>query len=333
MKYSVCLSTGYEGLAYPVNFCEPQGLVRQAQLAEKLGYDSVWGNDHITPPVYVRDHVKGSPNFYDVLITLAMIAQATTKLRVGTALLVMPNREPVYLAKQVSTIDQMSGGRFMMAVGLGAYREEFEAWVGNRYANAHRGDMMEEGLTIFRKLMTEKISSFDGKYYSYKEIEMFPKPKQDPFPLYIGGHSMKAVERAAEIGQGWLPGWRPFREIEERIQALHKHAESIGRNPKEIEVAPQFSLLIGKTQEAAEKTYMASGLVAHRVSLAHTGRDPVHQVTANLVGSPQHIIDKINQLKAMGVDHCAAMAVAVNAESELLEQLQWFAEEVMPHVK
>jgi probable F420-dependent oxidoreductase len=331
MKFSVCLSTGYEGLVYPVDFCKPQSLISQAQLAERLGYDSVWGNDHITPPVYVRDHVKGSPNFYDVLITLAMIAQATTKLRVGTALLVMPNREPVYLAKQVSTIDQMSGGRFMMAVGLGAYREEFEAWVGNRYTSPHRGDMMEEGLEIFRKLTTEKISSFSGKYYSYKDIEMSPKPHQNPFPLFIGGHSLKAVERAAEIGQGWLPGWRPFREIEERIQALHKHAQSIGRNPKEIEVAPQFSLLVGKTQEAAEKTYMASGLVAHRVSLAHTGRDPVHQVTANLVGSPDHIIEKIHQLKKMGVDHCAAMAVAVNSESELLEQLQWFAEEVMPH--
>jgi probable F420-dependent oxidoreductase len=333
MKFSICLATGYEGLAYPVNFCAPQDLVRQAQLAERLGYDSVWGNDHITPPVYVREHFKDSPNFYDVLITLAMIAQATTTLRVGTALLVMPNREPVYLAKQVSTIDQMSGGRFIMAIGLGAYREEFEAWVGNRFPGARRGDMMEEGIAIFRSLITDKISSFNGRYYSYKNIEMFPKPKQNPFPLYIGGHNMKAVERAAAIGQGWLPGWRPFHEIGERIQALHKHAEAAGRNPKDIEVAPQFSLLIGKTQEAAERTYMQSGLVAHRISLAHTGRDPVHQVTANLVGSPQSIIEKIQQLKAMGVDHCAAMAVAVNTQAELLEQLHWFSEEVMPHVK
>ena len=87
------------------------------------------------------------------------------------------------------------------------------------------------------------------------------------------------------------------------------------------------------TQEAAEQTYMKSGLVAHRVSLAHTGRDPAHQVTANLVGSPQSIIDKIHQLRAMGVDHCAAMAVAVNTQEELLEQMRWFAEEVMPHIE
>jgi probable F420-dependent oxidoreductase len=333
MKFSICLSTGYEGLVYPVNFCAPQDLVRQAQLAEKLGFHSVWGNDHLTLPNYVRDHFREPPNFYDVLITMAMIAQATTKLRVGTALLVMPNREPVYLTKQVATIDRMSGGRFMLAVGLGAYREEFEAWVGNRYPRPHRGDMMEEGLQIFHNLTTEKVSSFNGKYYSYQNIEMFPKPLQSPFPLYIGGHNLKAVERAAEIGQGWLPGWRPFHELAEQIEALRKHAEAAGRDPEEIEIAPQFSLLLGRTQEAAERTYVNSGLVADRVSLAHASCDPVYQVTANLVGSPQSIIEKIHQLKAMGVNHCAAMAVAVNTQEELLEQMHWFAEEIMPHIE
>jgi alkanesulfonate monooxygenase SsuD/methylene tetrahydromethanopterin reductase-like flavin-dependent oxidoreductase (luciferase family) len=74
-------------------------------------------------------------------------------------------------------------------------------------------------------------------------------------------------------------------------------------------------------------------LVAHRKSLAYTGRDPVHQVTANLVGSPQSIIDKIHQLKEMGVDHCSAMAVAVNSQQEYLEQIHWFAEEIMPHCR
>ena len=219
------------------------------------------------------------------------------------------------------------------AHGTEVTAEEFEAWVGNRYPSAHRGEMMEEGLSIFRSLISDKVSSFNGKYYSYKDIEMFPKPKQDPFPLYIGGHNLKAVERAAAIGRGWLPGWRPLHEIEARIGTLREHAAAAGRDPKEIEIAPQFSLLVGKTREAAEKTYMQSGLVAHRVSLAHTGRDPVHQVTANLVGSPQSIIDKIHRLEAMGVDHCAAMAVAVNTQAELIEQLHWFAEEVMPAFK
>jgi len=133
MKFSVCLATGYEGLVYPIPFCEPQDLIKTGVLCEKLGYDAVFGNDHITTQHYVRETFPEPPNFYDVLITLAMVAQATTKLRVGTSLLVMPMREPVYLAKQVATLDQLSGGRFIMAVGLGAYREEFEAWAGNRF--------------------------------------------------------------------------------------------------------------------------------------------------------------------------------------------------------
>jgi probable F420-dependent oxidoreductase len=333
MKFSVCLATGYEGLVYPIPFCEPQDLIKTGVLCEQLGYDAVFGNDHITTQHYVREIFPEPPNFYDVLITLAMIGQATTKIRLGTSLLVMPMREPVYLAKQVSTIDQLTGGRFIMAVGLGAYREEFEAWAGKRFPNAHRGEMLEEGLAAFNTLTKDKTSSFDGKYYSFTDLQLFPKPKQNPFALYIGGHNMAAIDRAAKMGQGWLPGWRPFHEIAERIQQLRQRAEAYGRDSKEIEVAPQFSLLIGKTDEAAERTYMQSGLVAHRKSLAYTGRDPVHQVTANLVGSPQSIIDKIHQLKEMGVDHCSAMAVAVNSQQEYLEQIHWFAEEIMPHCR
>lgn len=333
MKFSVCLATGYEGLAYPIPFCEPQDLVRVGKLCEDLGFDGVWGNDHITTQDYVRKLYAQPPNFYDVLITMAMIAQATTTLRVGTALLVMPMREPVYLAKQVATIDQMSGGRFVMAIGLGAYREEFEAWAGNRYPGARRGEMLDEGIATFTTLISDKVATHDGKYYSFKDLELFPKPKQKPFPLYIGGHNMASIERAASVGQGWLPGWRPFHEIAERIQVLRKRASELGRDPKQIEIAPQFSLLLGRTMEDAEKTYMNSGLVAHRVSLAYTGRDPMHQVTANLVGTPQSVVEKIHTLKKMGVDHCAAMVVAVNSHNEYIEQVRWFSEEVMPHCK
>ena len=333
MKFSVCLSTGYEGLAYPINFCTGQDLVETAKLCERLGYDGVWGNDHITTQQYVREIYPGQvPNFYEPLITMAMIAQATEKLRVGTALLVLTMRDPVYLAKQVATIDQISNGRFSMAIGLGAYREEFEAWKGNKMPDARRGEMFEEGILAFNKLITEKSATHDGKYYSFTGLEMAPKPKQDPFPLYLGGHNLQSVERAAKYGQGWLPGWRPFHEIKERIELLRNKAEELGRNPSDIEVAPQFSLLLGRTQEEAEATYMNSGLVAHRVSLAYTGRDPKYQVSANLVGSPQTVIDKIGKLKEMGVDHCAAMVVAVNTLEEYNEQCQWFAEEIMPKV-
>ena len=333
MKFSVCLSTGFEGVMYPVPFAGPEDFVAQAKLCERQGYDSVWGNDHITTQDYVKDLFPGKPpNFYEPLITLAAIAGATTRIGLGTALLVLPMREPVYLAKQILTLDQMSNGRFMLGVGIGAYREEFTAWGGNRIKGVRRSDLMEEGLTTLMLLLNERQASFDGKYTSFRGVEMFPKSRRQPFPLYVGGHNLAAVERAARLGRGWLPGWRPWNELAERIALLRRLAAEHGRDPAQIEVAPQFSVTIDNTPEAAEKRYMASGLVAHRQSLAYTGRDLSQQVVANLVGSPELLREKVGQLAQIGVGHCCALMFPAATLAEMNDQVQWFAEEVMNKV-
>ena len=330
MKFSVCISTGFEGVMYPIPFGNADDLIRQGILCEKLGYHSVWGNDHITTQDYVRDLFPGQmPNFYEPLIVLAAIGAATKTLKLGTAITVLPMREPVYLAKQAVTLDQVSNGRFIMAVGIGAYREEFAAWGGERVKGARRGDMMDEGLEVLNKLFNEKRSSFNGKYYSYTDLELAPKSIAQPFPLYIGGHNLEAIERAVRYGQGWLGGWRPLNELEERIALIKRRAQELGRDPASIEIAPQFSVTIDKTMEAAEKRYMESGLVAHRQSLAYTGRDLSHQVKANLVGSPDVILEKVAKLKEIGVDHCSALMFPANSVQEMDEQIEWFASDVM----
>lgn len=330
MKFSVCISTGFEGVMYPIPFGNADDLIRQGILCEKLGYHSVWGNDHITTQDYVRDLFPGQvPNFYEPLIVLAAIGAATKTLKLGTAITVLPMREPVYLAKQAVTLDQVSNGRFIMAVGIGAYREEFAAWGGERVKGARRGDMMDEGLEVLNKLFNEKRSSFNGKYYSYSDLELAPKSIAQPFPLYIGGHNLEAIERAVRYGQGWLGGWRPLKELEERIALIKRRAQELGRDPASIEIAPQFSVTIDKTMEAAEKRYMESGLVAHRQSLAYTGRDLSHQVKANLVGSPDVILEKVAKLKEIGVDHCSALMFPANSVQEMDEQIEWFASDVM----
>jgi len=330
MKYSVCLSTGFEGVMYPIPFAAPEDFITQGKLCERLGYHSVWGNDHITTQDYVRKlYPDQPPNFYEPMMVLAAIGATTTTLKLGTALTVLPMHDPVYLAKQAITLDQMTGGRFIMAVGLGAYREEFLAWGGSKVASARRGDMMDEGLAALELLFREKSASYEGKYYTFKDVEMFPKSRAQPFPLYVGGHNLEAVERAARYGQGWLPGWRPLKEMEERIRSLKARAAELGRNPDDIEIAPQFSVTVDKTLEAAEKRYMESGLVAHRVSLAYTGRDLSHQVIANLVGSPDVILEKIDKLRAIGIDHCSALMFPANSIGEMNEQIEWFATDVM----
>lgn len=333
MKFSVCLSTGFEGVMYPVPFASPEQFIEQSQLCERLGYDSVWGNDHVTTQDYVRDLFPGKPpNFYEPLITLAAIAGATTRIKLGTALLVLPMREPVYLAKQALTLDHMSNGRFILGLGLGAYREEFTAWGGKRVEGVRRGDLMNEGLEALKLLLERPKASYDGRYVSFRDMEMFPKARRQPFPLYVGGHNIEAVERAARVGEGWLPGWRPWNEMAERIQLLRRRAAEHGRDAAAIEVAPQFSVTLGKTPEEAERRYMASGLVAHRQSLAYTGRDLSQQVTANLVGSPAMVIDKVGKLAEIGVQHCCALMFPADTVQEMNDQVQWFAEDVMKKV-
>ncbi len=312
---------------HPIPFVRAEDFVRLGRKCEALGYHSVWGNDHITTQRYVRELYPDSPPaFYEVMITLAFVAAATTTLRIGTAVAVVPMRDPIWLAKQACTLDQLSGGRFMLGVGIGAYREEFEAWAPHLANTARRGDMLDEGMAAINALFTERNTSFEGKYVVHRNVEMYPKPLQSPLPVYVGGHNMAAVERAAEWGYGWLPGWRPWPELKERIDHLRDRCELLGRSRHAVEVAPQFSVTIASTHEEAERRYMASGLVAHRKSLNYTGRDLSKQVLANLVGSPELILEKIAGLESLGVDHCCALMFPAETMAEYEEQIEWFAQ-------
>ena len=161
MRFSVQLPTCTEGLVNPIPFARPADFVRLAQAAERLGYDAVWGNDHVTAAPYVRTKWSEPPSFYEVLITLATVGAHTRRIRLGTAVLVLPLRDPVLLAKQVATLDQLTGGRVVLAVGIGAYREEFAAhWP--RRVSARRGDLLDEGLAALRLLLTERTASHAG---------------------------------------------------------------------------------------------------------------------------------------------------------------------------
>jgi probable F420-dependent oxidoreductase len=331
MRFSVCLPTGFEGVMHPIPFVQPEDFVRLAKKCEALGYHSVWGNDHINSQRYVRELFPGQPpNFYELFTTLSFMAAVTTTLRFGTAVCVVPMRDPLWIAKQASTFDQLSGGRLMLGVGIGAYREEFESWAPRIRKEAQRGEMLDEGMAAIRAFFSERVVTFSGTYYAYADLEMAPKPKQDPFPIYYGGHNLAAIERAARWGAGWLPGWRPWPELKERIDRLRDRCEELGRPRQAVEVAPEFGVTIAKTAEQAEAIHLASGLVAHRESLNYTGRDLSQQVTANLVGSPESILEKVDGLKRLGVDHCCALMFPTNTMTEYEEQIEWFAKTVMP---
>ena len=216
----------------------------------------------------------------------------------------------------------------MLGVGIGAYPEEYQA-VRPDLVGKNRGKLLEEGLELLNLLFAEGAVNYRGHYYQANDLDLHPKPYQKPFPILVGGHQKFAIDRAVQYGQGWIPGWRPFDELKEWIDLLREKAAAAGRDPRSLIVAPQFSCLVARTQEEAERRYRNSGMVQHRLSLAYTGRDPSLAMQNNLVGCPEVLLQKIDQLQDYGVDHLSALTFCVNSVSEFSEQLHFFAEEVM----
>jgi probable F420-dependent oxidoreductase len=332
MLIGMSIPTCKEGLSLPTPFCAPAQVVDMAVRAEALGYHSVWGNDHITPPQYVRIDYPQPPNFYEPLITLAFAAQATSRIRLGTSVLVLPLREPVYLAKSVATLDALSGGRFTLGVGVGAYREEFER-LRPRDARLKRAELMDESVEILRLLFEQPTASFEGKHYAFDGIQLAPKPAQRPLPMFIAGNDAPGVRRAARWGQGWFPAAMGIDDLRRGIDVLHQECDRIGRDVSEIAIAPQLLCGIGRTHEAGVAQFRRSRMYTHLQTLAASTlrhQDPSTVEDANLVGTPDEIVARIKRLEAAGVNMLAAMSFTSNSYEEMLDDMALFAAEVLP---
>lgn len=332
MRVSVALPTAMEGMIYPAPFAGPADLVRIAQRAEALGYEAVWGNDHLTTQRYVRREGGPPPNYWSPLVTYAFLAARTERLRLATGVLVAPLwRDIVVLAKQVCTLDHFSGGRLVLGVGVGAYREEFEAVFPRR--KERRGEILDEFLEAFPRLLQDRVASYNGRHYRFQDVEMYPKPRQDPLPLYVGGNHPRAAARAGRFGQGWLPAALPVAALRERLEHLRRAAEGAGRDPAALDIAPQMVVRLGRTSEAARRGFRESQMMRHLLSLRRStlrGQQAEAFETANLIGTPQEVIDRALALRAAGVTHLAALLFAVDSLSELLDQMAWFQEAVVP---
>ena len=332
MIVSVGFPTGMEGLTYPIPFSEPDALLSIAKHAEALGYHSIWGNDHMTTQNYVRAEFSRPPRFWDILITYAWLASQTKSLRFGTGILVLPMRRDIVItAKQLATLDHMSGGRLELGVGIGAYREEFEALQpGER---APRGRILEEGVRALGNLFTEDRATFDGEFFRYKDVELFPKPLQDKIPIYFGGNNVNQLRRTATLGNGWLPAGLPLDRITADIIRLRQLCASAGRDFSEIAIAPQYIAIIDYNHDRAVARFASSQMHKHLVSLTQSTlkeQAGVSMVEANLIGTPAEGVEKALALKAAGVTHLLGLYFAVNTVEELLDQMTLFAEEVVP---
>ena len=335
MRVSVGLPTGMEGLTYPIPFSEPKTVIRIAQHAEALGYHSVWGNDHMTTQQYVRAEFEIPPRFWEPLITYAFVAAATKTIRFGTGILVLPmRRDIVVTAKQIATLDHFSGGRLEVGLGIGAYREEFDALQPD--SGLTRAHIIDEGIPALKMLLSERVASFDGDFFKFRDVELYPKPKQDHLPIYIGGNNAANLRRTAKWADGWLPAAVHVDHLRVNVRQLRELAAAEGRDPNNIEVAPQYIVHIGKTREAALERFGETQMCAHLTSLRKStlkDQGTLSHEDINLVGTVDDIVERAIAYREAGVTHLCGLYFAANSEAELLDQMQVFAEEVVPRIR
>jgi len=233
--------------AYP-EMPNARELVDYGVKVERLGYDSVWVWDHMLLGV--------EPNFpiVDSLTVLTAIAAKTERIKLGTGILVLPLRNPVVLAKQLSSMDQLSEGRMIMGLASGWYKREFDA-CGIPFDK--RGKLMDENLEIMNRLFTEEKVS--GKYmrHDISAAVMYPKPRQKPrMPILIGGYVDKVLHRAGTAGDGWLTYfYRPeaFKKSWDKIRAFAREG---GKDPDALLNAAQLPIMVGPSRAAIEAEMM-----------------------------------------------------------------------------
>ena len=205
MKFGAALPTCAEGAGYPIGFAPPDVLATIAERAEALGFHAVMANDHLSTPNSIRRTFDRPPNFYEPLTVLAYCAARTDRIKLMTGAVVLSIREPVLLAKQVTTLDHCCDGRLIVGVAAGAHREEFEA-VRPELRHASRADLLDEGVQALRALLGRRRTSFHGRYYRFEDVELYPKVKQ-PRPPWGGRRprrrSASRPPRSRRIGPRW----------------------------------------------------------------------------------------------------------------------------------
>ena len=210
-----------------------------ATRAEELGFDSIWVSEHVFNAGHVHQRLGGRP-YYDPLAILSYVAAITTRIGLGTSVLVLPYHNPIRLAKTAATLDVMSGGRLILGVGVGALEQELNA-LGARLAE--RGAIGDEAIAIMKELWTQEDPTYQGRYHSFSGMKFSPKPIQKPhIPLLVGGNSPAAIRRAARHGNGWHPTALPPAELTRKIEYLREQAAATGRDPSEVPVSIRLDM-------------------------------------------------------------------------------------------
>ncbi len=250
-------------------YVDPKEAVALAQAAEAAGFESLWTVEHtIVPAGYASTYpydasgkMAGGRNdipLPDPLIWMAFVAAATTRIKLATGILILPQHNPVLAAKQIATLDHLSGGRILIGIGVGWLEEEFAA-LGVPFAE--RGARTDEYIAAMRELWSADKPTFNGRFVSFKEAYCRPQPVNRRVPIIVGGHSEAAARRAGRLGDGYFPARGAPADL---IAVARKAAEAAGRDPDKLEITASMP------DDEAELAAMARAGVA-RVLVPATG--------------------------------------------------------------
>jgi probable F420-dependent oxidoreductase len=300
----------------------PDLVLKIALRAEALRYASVFVTDHVVLPVSAARSVYpyapagqlpggARQDYLDPLAMLGYLARATTRVCLGTSVLVIPYRHPLVVAKTLATIDVLSGGRLILGIGAGWLREEFEALGTPPFEE--RGAVTDEYLRVMRLAWTTDPLTFSGRYCRIEPVHALPKPAQrDGIPVWVGGHTPAALRRVAALGDGWHPiGLRPPAtvtpdEYAASVKQIHAMATAAGRDPASITLSFRAPMEVRSSRAKAP-----------------AGDRPLFQGTA------AEVLGDIRRYEALGVSHMVFDPVRPELRA-LLDNMARFAEEVRP---
>ena len=295
---------------YPVGMPDPDVVIEFAQAAEELGFDSLW----------VGDHILWRTPLLEPLTLLAAVATRTKRIRLGTGVLLLPLRQPTVVAKMVATLDYLSRGRVILGVGVGGENpKEFEAC---GVPPGERGRRTDEGIEILRRLWTESSASFAGQFWRFSEVDLQPKPVQQPCPpVWIGGRSEAALRRAGRLGDGWIDYFvtpQGFRESMARIAA---HGAAAGRAMDSFAAAHVLMTYVAPTKDEAKRA--TEQYLSHYYD--HAFRFLLARYCA--LGTPEDCIAKVQRFAEAGARYI--VLVPTCGPESIVAQLETLAREVV----
>lgn len=289
MKYGVALPNFGK-------YAGKESILRIAKTSEELGFDSVWVSDHIIIP---DSHDGFGDVFYEPLTTLTFVAAHTSKVSLGTSVIILPYRNPIVLAKNISTLDVLSHGRVIFGVGVGWLKDEFDA-LGVSYEK--RGAITDEYIEVMKALWTEDSPEFMGNYHQFSNLKFLPKTVQKPHPpIWIGGNSKRAIERAASLGNGWHPVGLTPEEVREKAEYAHELLDRKGRKKFDFTISLRKNLQITSRKDIDERE--------------------------TLRGTEEKISEGIEQFKEVGVSHLVFQVLARSLE-ETVRTMEIFSEKI-----